>query len=227
LSDSRPTPAPVDDAELSDRIGRGAAELGIPLRRGRLEGFVAYLRLVERWNRTYNLTAVRDPGAMVVQHLLDCLTAAAALLGRHPSGVHGRVLDVGSGAGLPGLVLASVLPETSVTCVDSVGKKAAFITQAAAVMGLTNASARHSRVEALADERFDLIVSRALASLTDFVAVSRHVLAPGGEWMAMKAVVAQSELADLAGLSFHVEPLRVPGLEAQRCVVWMRPLPQE
>ena len=136
----------------------------------------------------------------------------------------GRLLDVGSGGGLPGVLLAIMLPALEVTCVDSVGKKAAFIRQAAATLGLQNLHAAHARVEALAVTPFDLITSRAFASLTDFTNLSRNLLAPGACWMAMKGKRPDAEIAALPpGIEvFHVEPLLVPGLDAERCLVWMR-----
>ncbi len=212
----------VGDDELAHRLARGAEALSIALSPLQVDRFVAYVRLIERWNATYNLTAVRDPRDMVTQHLLDCLAAAAALLRREGRPASERLLDVGSGAGLPGLVIAAVAPEVEVVCVDSVGKKTAFITQAAGVLGLKNASALHSRVEAIHDRTFQVIASRAFASIADLVQATRHLLAEGGTWMAMKGKQPASELQGLTGLMFHVEPLRVPGLNADRCIVWVQ-----
>ncbi|HJV69921.1 16S rRNA (guanine(527)-N(7))-methyltransferase RsmG, partial [Ideonella sp.] len=136
-----------------------------------------------------------------------------------------RVLDVGSGAGLPGVVLAICQPDWHVTCVDAVAKKASFIRQVAAELGLPNLQASHQRVEAMSEPPFDLITSRAFATLADFVALTRERLAAGGCWVAMKAKLSDDERAavpkDVA--VFHVEPLTVPGLDATRCLVWMRP----
>ncbi|MEP7225466.1 MAG: 16S rRNA (guanine(527)-N(7))-methyltransferase RsmG [Actinomycetota bacterium] len=195
----------------------------MPLSGSQIERLIAYVRLIEKWNATYNLTAIRDPLAMVSHHLLDCLAAAEALLRRrgHP-GVE-RVLDVGSGAGLPGIVIAVVAPEREVVCIDSVGKKAAFITQAAASLGLKNVVARHERVGNVRGQHFDVIASRAFASLRAFVVETRHLLADEGVWMAMKGKVPQAELAELSGVTFHVEPLQIPELGADRCVIWLAP----
>ena len=214
-------PTRVDDAELASIVFRGAAALALPLSESQADRFVAYVRLIERWNGTYNLTAIRDPRDMAVQHILDCLAATAALTRRRGDGFGERLLDVGSGAGLPGIVIAIAAPEREVLCIDSVGKKVAFITHAAGALGLKNVSAVHGRVEALARDRFDVVASRAFASLTDFVAGTRHLLKERGTWMAMKGKMPEAELAPLNGLTFHVEPVQVPGLGAERCVVWI------
>jgi len=214
-------PLSPGDAELADLVTRGAEELALALPPSEVDRLIAYVRLIGHWNATYNLTAIRDSRDMVIQHILDCLAAAAALR-RHRSGVDGeRILDVGSGAGLPGVVFAITLPGAQITCVDSVGKKAAFITQAAGVLGLKNVKAVHARVEGIAD-CFDVIVSRAFASLSQFVAATAHLLNESGVWMAMKGKPPAEEIAQLGeAFLFHVEPLRVPALSAERCVVWI------
>ncbi len=212
---------PSDDAALADLVSRGATELALPLGRSDAERLVAYVRLIERWNATYNLTAIRDPQQMVIQHILDCLAAAAALRRRRGTGRGERLIDVGSGAGLPGLVMALVFPDREVTCVDSVGKKAAFITQALGVLGLRNAQSVHDRIEHVTGQ-FDVIASRAFASLSDFVVATDHLLAPFGTWMALKGKTPDDEIVRLSKeLAFHVEPLAVPQLAADRCVVWI------
>ena len=188
--------------------------------------FEAYLALLAKWNAAYNLTAVRDPAQMRTQHLADCRAVVEPLcrqMGGQGRAV--RILDVGSGGGLPGVVLALADPGWEVTCVDSVGKKAAFVRQVAAELGLPNLHAMHGRVEALKAPRFDVITSRAFASLSDFVRLTRQLLAPDGVWMAMKGKRPDGEIAALPTdvAVFHVEPLTVPGLDAERCLVWMRP----
>jgi 16S rRNA (guanine527-N7)-methyltransferase len=189
-----------------------------------LDKLLSYLALLQRWNATYNLTAVRDPQEMLTQHLADCLAVVGPLRRHLGSGTARRLLDVGSGGGLPGVVLALLEPAWSVTCVDTVGKKAAFIRQAGVELGLRNLGAQHARVEALKVEPFDLITARAFASLPDFVRLTRPLLAPGAAWAAMKGKVPEAELTELpAGIDvFHVEPLAVPGLDAERCLIWMR-----
>ncbi len=208
-----------------ERLAAAAAQLGLALDGVVLGRLLAYLALLQRWNSVYNLTAVRDPEQMLSQHLVDCL-AVLPPLRRHAAGRALRVLDVGSGGGLPGVVLAIAEPGWQVSCVDTVAKKAGFIRQVAAELGLPNLRAVHARVEAMPPEaRFDVVVSRAFASLPDFTAWSRDRLAPEGIWLAMKGKRPDDELAALpAGVAvFHVEQLQVPGLDAQRCLVWMRP----
>jgi len=212
-------------ADLRPALEQGLSALGLKLQEAQCEQLMSYLDLIGKWNRVYNLTAVRDPGQMLTHHLLDCL-AALSPLHRHltqAARAEGRLLDVGSGAGLPGIVFALGCPDLQVSCVDSVGKKAAFIAQAAASLALKNLAGVHARVESLTGP-FDVISSRAFATLADFVAGSRQALAPGGIWLAMKGRHPASEMAALpADVDvFHVEPLVVPGLDAERCIVWMR-----
>ena len=202
----------------------GAAELGLNLSEAQFEQLLGYLALIQKWNKVYNLTAVRDPQEMLTHHLLDSLTAVAPLL-RHTGGRAARVLDVGSGGGLPGIVLAICRPEIDVRCVDTVAKKAAFIQQVAATLKLPNLHGIHARVESLTGP-FDVICCRAFASLPDFVNWSRGALAEHGVWMAMKGKHPQAEIDGLSAdvRVFHVEPLSVPRLDAERCMVWMRPV---
>ena len=212
---------------MREPLQAGLGQLGLTLTADQVDQLLAYLDLLQKWNRVYNLTAVREPAEMLTHHLLDSL-AAVAPLRRHTSGNAVRLLDVGSGGGLPGVVIAITCPEISVSCVDTVGKKAAFIQQAAATLKLPNLQGVHARVEALRAEEgggFDVICARAFASLPDFTAWSRSALKPGGVWMAMKGKHPADEIAALgADVSvFHVEPLVVPGLDAERCIVWLRP----
>ena len=185
-----------------------------------------YQELIGKWTKVYNLTAVRDPAEMMTHHLLDSLAAVLPL--RHHLQKAGleqgaKLLDVGSGAGLPGVVIAICCPEVAVTCVDTVAKKAAFIKQAALALKLPNLSGLHARVETITTP-FEVICSRAFASLVDFTNWSADALAPQGAWMAMKGKHPADEIAALpAGVEvFHVEQLQVPGLDAERCIVWMR-----
>lgn len=216
--------APIGPSVPIDRIVAIFVALGLPPDPAKAAALGSYVELLWRWNATYNLTAVRDREAMRDQHLADCLALVPVLLRR---GAAGRLLDVGSGGGLPGVVLATMLPALDVTCVDAVGKKAAFVRQAAGALGLRNLHAEHARVEKLSAPPFDLVVSRAFASLRDFAALTRRHLAPGGAWLAMKGKRPDAELAELPGEVevFHVEPVAVPGLAAERCLVWMRPAP--
>ena len=205
----------------------GLERLGLTLDADQVDQLLAYLALLQKWNQVYNLTAVRNPAEMLTHHLLDSL-AAVGPLRRHTGGRPLRLLDVGSGGGLPGVVIAITCPELDVSCLDTVGKKAAFIQQAAATLKRPNLRGVHARVETLGAEQgagFDVITSRAFASLADFTAWSRAALKPGGVWMAMKGKHPAEEIASLPPdvAVFHVEPLAVPGLDAERCIVWMKP----
>ena len=198
--------------------------LGLSIDDEQVEQLLAYLALLQRWNTTYNLTAVRDLQAMWIQHVVDCMAAIPAVRRHLPKGRRARILDVGSGGGLPGVVWAILMPEADITCVDTVGKKAAFIRQVAGTLRLRNLQARHARVETLKEPGFDLITSRAFASLADFTRLTRHLVAPSGEWLAMKGKVPTDELTALGwpASMFHVEPVQVPGLDAERCLVWLQ-----
>ena len=201
-----------------------AHQLELDLPATQVDLLLAYMDLLNHWNETYNLTAVRSPADMLRQHLADCL-AIAQPLKRWLGDAQGvRILDVGSGAGLPGIVVALVLPQTSVVCVDKVGKKVAFIRQAISELGLGNIRAEHSRVESLTSGTFNLIVCRAFSSLREFASLTRQHLAPDGAWLAMKGKQPDEEVTTLPHNVhvFHVEHLQVPGLNAQRCLVWMR-----
>jgi 16S rRNA (guanine527-N7)-methyltransferase len=215
---------------LAERLRAGAQALALELSQAQLAQLLEFLALLQKWNKVYNLTAVREPQEMLTHHLLDSL-AAVAPLRRHivQAGLAApvRLLDVGSGGGLPGVVFAICCPGVDVSCVDTVAKKAAFIQQAAAALRLPNLHGIHARVESLAGP-FDVVSCRAFASLPDFTAWSRSALAPHGVWLAMKGKRPQDELAALPAdvQVFHVEPLQVPGLDAERCIVWMRSLSQ-
>ena len=219
---------------LQARLQQGAAAMGLELSAPQLAQLMEFLALLQKWNKVYNLTAVRDPQEMLTHHLLDSL-AAVLPLRRHlaqlaqSGAVQGRgvrLLDVGSGGGLPGVVFAICCPELDVSCVDTVGKKAAFIQQAAVALKLRNLHGLHARVETLT-EAFDVVSCRAFASLPDFVVWSRSALAAShGVWLAMKGKHPADEIAGLPAdvKVFHVEQLTVPGLDAERCIVWMQPV---
>ena len=214
-----------------DELATGATQLGVSLSEAQLDSLLQFAAMLLKWNQVYNLTAIRSPTEVLTHHLLDSMAAVEPL--RRYLGTQGlseaAILDVGSGGGLPGIVLAIVCPELRVTCVDTVSKKAAFIQQAAIqlprqVIGGRLAS-RHARVESL-DTPFDVVCSRAFASLPDFTQWSRKALKPGGAWMAMKGQIPDAEIAALSAdiEVFHVEQLAVPSLDAQRCIVWLRDL---
>lgn len=227
----RPKPAaPWTQTQWEAAIPPVLDQLGLALTPIQQTQLAAYMVLLAHWNSTFNLTALRDPQDMLTHHLSDCLTVLAPLaqhlasLTPAPSAPAVRLLDVGSGGGLPGVVLAICCPAVQVSCVDTVGKKAAFIRQVAAELRLPNLRGEHARVEQLKGQ-YDVVTSRAFASLLDFVSLTRGILADGAVWMAMKGKQPEDELAQLpADIDvFHVEQLHVPALEADRCLVWMRP----
>jgi 16S rRNA (guanine527-N7)-methyltransferase len=206
----------------------GLRELQLDLNAQQIDQLLAYQALIAKWTQVYNLTAVRDPLDMMTHHVLDSLAAVPALqryLRSAGLAQGSRLLDVGSGAGLPGVVIAVCCPAVAVTCVDAVAKKAAFITQSALTLKLPNLIGLHSRVENIT-ESFDVICSRAFASLADYTKLSAAALAPQGVWMAMKGKHPVDELPALPEniAMFHVEQLRVPGLQAERCILWLRPV---
>lgn len=206
----------------------GARTLGLSLDGAQLDRLVRFAGLLDKWSRVHNLTAVRGLASVRVLHLLDSLAVVAPLqrfaaAARLDGALD--VLDVGSGAGLPGLVVALAMPDARVTCVDAVGKKVAFVRQAAAELGVAGLRAEHARVETLRGRRYDVVMSRAFASLAAFVELTRPLLGESGVWLAMKGQRPDDEIAALPDDIdvFHVEQLHVPGLDAQRCLVWMRP----
>jgi 16S rRNA (guanine527-N7)-methyltransferase len=213
---------------LLPALQKGLDGLGLALTPDQQNQLLVYTDLIAKWTKVYNLTAVRDADEMLTHHLLDSLSVIVPLRRELaklnlPVGQGYKLLDVGSGAGLPGIVIAITCPEVAVTCVDTVAKKAAFIQQVAATIKLPNLRGLHARVESLADP-FDVVCSRAFASLVDFTGWSRAALADHGVWMAMKGKHPDQELAVLPEniKVFHVEQLQVPGLDAERCIIWMR-----
>ncbi|MEY4122672.1 MAG: hypothetical protein RLZZ457_1510 [Pseudomonadota bacterium] len=227
---------------LLPALQKGLDGLGLALSAERQTQLLAYMDLIAKWTKVYNLTAVRDANEMLTHHLLDSLAVVAPLRRElaqlvAPASAAQDVnvpnvatpmqrfslLDVGAGAGLPGIVIAITCPDVAVTCVDTVAKKAAFIQQVAATLKLPNLKGLHARVETLT-QPYDVVCSRAFASLIDFTTWSRSALASHGVWMAMKGKHPDQELAVLPEdvKVFHVEQLQVPGLDAERCIVWMR-----
>lgn len=219
---------PLGRESLALALAAGIESLGLGLAEVQQQQLLNYMDLIQKWNKVYNLTAVRDPQEMLTHHLLDSLSAIAPLT-RHlmdapKTGLAGStLLDVGSGGGLPGVVIAICCPDIGVTCVDAVSKKAAFVQQVAASLKLPNLKGVHARVETLSGP-FDVICSRAFASLPDFVTWSNQALDDQGVWMAMKGKLPAEEMAALPTFAsvFHVEQLQVPGLDAERCMIWMK-----
>jgi 16S rRNA (guanine527-N7)-methyltransferase len=200
--------------KLNDLLDAGLTELDLPLPATVRERLLAYIGLLEKWNQTYNLTAVREPTAMVTQHLLDSLAILPHLPG-------GSLADIGSGGGIPGLPIAISQPERAITLVESNQKKAAFLRQAAMELALANVEVCEGRVESLAGRTFDVLISRALSELPEFAQMAGHLLAPGGSIVTMKGLYPHEELASLKKpwSVRDVIPLRVPGLDAARHLV--------
>jgi 16S rRNA (guanine527-N7)-methyltransferase len=214
-------------AALEGDLRTGLQRLGLALSDVQVQQLLDYLGLIQKWTRVYNLTAVREPAEMLTHHVLDSLAVILPLraqLAAMPAGDGPvRLLDVGSGAGLPGVVVAICCPDVLVDCVDTVAKKAAFVQQVAVALKLPGLRGLHARVEKLT-QTYTVVSSRAFASLVDFTSWSVRALAPQGIWMAMKGKSPAEEVAALPAevQVFHVEQLVVPGLEADRCIVWMR-----
>lgn len=213
---------------LRTQLEQGVQALKLDLAPAQIDLLMSFMDLLQKWNKVYNLTSVRDPQEMLTHHLLDSLAAVPALL-RHVNRLPVQedkrlpLLDVGSGGGLPGVVFAICCPQIDVNCVDTVGKKAAFIQQVAASLRLPNLRGIHDRVENLKTQ-YPVISCRAFASLVDFTTWSRKALAEDGIWFAMKGKHPDEEIAALPAdvKVFHVEPLQVPGLDAERCVIWLK-----
>lgn len=199
---------------LRAELEAGLARLGLSLDAPRVEALLAYLDLMAKWNRVYNLTAIADPQRMLSHHLLDSLAVL-------PHIDAGRLLDVGSGAGLPGIPLALARPELKVTLLEASQKKAAFLQQAAIELKLDNVEAVHARAEDYRPRSpFPRIISRAFSELADFVRLTAHLLAEGGRWLAMKGLYPQVEIGRLEGARvIEVVRLAVPGLDAERHLV--------
>ena len=208
---------------LALALSEGLQSLSLELTQAQQQALLDYIALLGKWNKVYNLTAVREPEQMLSQHVLDCLAVLPPLKQVSPEALD--LIDVGAGGGLPSVVFAIACPHWQITAVDTVAKKAAFIQTTAHSLRLVNLKAVHSRVEALTGS-FDVVTCRAYASLRDFCGSSRHLLKPNGVWMAMKAKLSAEELTDLPATVRvdKVETLAVPGLDADRCLVWMRPV---
>lgn len=201
---------------LQKKLSQGLAELGIDLDAATQQKLLDYLALLEKWNKVHNLTAVRDASDMVTLHLLDSLSVL-------PHIKSGRLLDVGSGAGLPGIPLSIVRPDLQVTVMDSSHKKASFMRQAKATLGIPNLEVVCGRVEEFHPEhKFNMVISRAFSDLAEFMRLTAHLCDEGGVWLAMKGVYPFDELAQIKGPTSEVVPLSVPGLEAQRHLVFLK-----
>ena len=214
--------------DFAAALAQGCAALGLALPPQALGQLAAYAALLQRWSRVHNLTALEHEDEILSHHLLDCLAIVRPIeeeLGGEAA--RPRILDAGSGGGLPGIPLAIARPAWQCTLLDAVQKKTAFLEQARIELGLRNVSVRHERLEAPAGETFDAIVSRAFSSLADFTRLTVHRLAPGGRWLAMKGRDPSGEVASLPGSveCLRTITLRVPRLDEERRLVVMRVRP--
>lgn len=194
----------------AERLSQGIAESRMDIGLQAQQKMLDYLALLQKWNKVYNLTAVRDPLEMVTLHLLDSLSVLPYIQAKN-------LLDVGSGAGFPGIVLAICLPNLQVTTIDTVQKKAIFMRQVKGELGLDNLTVVHDRVENFKlDEKFDVIISRAFSEIGLFMKLTKHLLADDGKWLAMKGTIPHDELA---GIQSQIVPLKVAGLDAERHLI--------
>lgn len=197
----------------AELLAAGIAEMGLSVSLEAQQKLLSYLELLQKWNKVYNLTAVRDPQEMVTLHLLDSLSVLPYVKAQ-------SLLDVGSGAGLPGIVLAICRPQLQVTTIDTVQKKAIFMRQVKGELGLENLEVVHARVENFQPtERFEVIISRAFSEIALFIKLTKHLIAENGQWLAMKGQMPHDELENLTAKPAKVVPLTVAGLEAKRHLV--------
>lgn len=216
--------------EFSGRLKQAADTLQLTLSDAQQEALLAYLSQLQRWNRTYNLTAIRDPSQMLVQHVFDSMSIVMRLRDATKdhvaSGKQVSVLDVGSGAGLPGTIIAILEPDWRVSCVDAVEKKTAFIRQMSGVLGLSNLQALHNRIEMLQEMNATIVTSRAFASLADFADLAGKHVARDGWLVAMKGRIPDDEISELQKKTDwrveRIDPVVVPELDAQRCLIWLK-----
>lgn len=218
--------SPAPDAGLAQRLRQACDQLALQVDAEQVDKLLAYLAQMQRWNRTYNLTAIRDPQQMLVQHLVDSLSVVNPLCRVIAADAPATVYDIGSGGGLPGVVLAIMRSTWQIGCVDAVEKKMAFVRQMSGVLSLPNLRAIHARVEDLPPAGCDVVVSRAFASLNDFASLAGRHVRNDGTLVAMKGKVPEDEIQALHQQGEwrveNIQALQVPALDAQRCLIWMR-----
>ena len=213
---------------FEEQLEKACQELSLKPTKQQQERLLEYLRQLLKWNKTYNLTAIRDPERALVQHVFDSLAIIKPLNNfiQQRDKDKNAVLDVGSGAGLPGVIIATMMPKVIVTCVDTVEKKMAFVRQVSGVLALTNVKAIHQRVELMQDNKFDVVTSRAFATLQDFATLAGERVEKNGILLAMKGKIPHDEIETLEEKTEWrvdgIEALKVPQLSAQRCLVWMK-----
>jgi len=214
--------------DLTPDLLNSAQTLGLTLDERQTQSLLTIMAQMQKWNQTYNLTALKKPEQILVQHVLDSLSALAPIqrFSANAPNAEIKLVDVGSGAGLPGMVLAAMQPHWQVFCVDAVEKKMAFVRHVRGLLGLTNLNAVHGRIEQLLAFNAQIVISRAFASLPDFVQLAGSHVAEEGRLLAMKGAVPEMEIQTLAQTQNHwqlerIEKLNVPQLDAQRCLVWL------
>lgn len=219
LRQSDPFSLSQEIAALRSQLLSGLSVLGLDLASEKIDLILGYVGLLHKWGAVYNLTAIKAPEDILIQHVLDCLSIVNPLLSR-VTGLS-SVLDVGAGAGLPSVMIAIACPQVKVVAIDAVAKKIAFINQVALQLGLQNLSAQHQRIESVLSAQYDVVISRAFASLKDFIEGTRGAIRIGGVWLAMKGRIPSGEIESLpAGFMVtDILPLKVPGLNAERCLV--------
>ena len=204
---------------FADQLAAGIAQMRLDIAPAQQQKLLAYLALLQKWNKTYNLTALRDPAQMVSHHLLDSLTLLPYLAQAK------SMIDVGSGGGMPAIPASICRPDLRITLVDANSKKTSCLRQAAIELGLGNIAVSSSRVEELSDQRADIVTSRAFAELADFVRLTRHLLGNNGHWAAMKGVYPAEEIFRLPPdiQAYQIDKIHVPTLNAERHIVLLRP----
>jgi 16S rRNA (guanine527-N7)-methyltransferase len=213
---------------FEERLEKACQTLSLEPTKQQQEKLLEYLSQLLKWNKTYNLTAIRDPEQALVQHIFDSLAIIKPLKNYfHQKELDKKtVLDVGSGAGLPGVIIATMIPEALVTCVDTVEKKMTFVRQVSGVLALENLKALHQRVELIQDQKFEIVTSRAFATLQDFATLAGANVEKNGKLLAMKGKIPLDEISNLEEeTDWNVEgvdALKVPQLSAQRCLIWMK-----
>ena len=202
-------------------LSEGLDTLSLHLSEGQQQDLLDFIGLLGKWNKVYNLTALREPEQMLKQHILDCLAALPPLMKRYPDSC--ELLDVGAGGGLPSVVFAIACPQWRVTAVDAVAKKAAFIQTTSHSLGLLNLQGVHARIEMMRGE-YDVVTCRAFATLKDFCESSRHVLRKDGLWLSLKAKLTPEEISEVpTGVRVDkIETIQVPGLPVERCLAWLK-----
>lgn len=207
------------------RLTQAAEQMGLSLDDEQRQAILVYLELIQKWNKTYNITAIKEAEQILIQHIFDSLSVVAPLKDKINPNDEAIVLDVGSGGGLPGVIIAICCPQWIVTCIDAVEKKTSFITMVAGRLGLKNLRSKHCRIEDYESDIADLVVSRAFASLSDFANWSGHTLKQSGHLAAMKGHYLEDEVQELEATSeWQVkswQTLKVVDMDAERCLIWM------